>query len=104
MTHYAWTRRVRGRRALQKVPTLAELHDISDMLVLPGIAPPDCSSWTLGAAKAAGNGRYIHDRVPANGALLPEPGKRRVPRTLCNRQGRPCDLSPKLLGRTSYGR
>ena len=42
---------------------LAELHDISDMLELPGIAPPDRSSWTLGAAKATGNGRYTRPRA-----------------------------------------
>ena len=40
MTHYAWTIRVHGWHDLQKVTTLAELHDILEILELPGVAPP----------------------------------------------------------------
>lgn len=59
MTHYAWTIRVHGWHDLQKVTTLAELHDILDMLELPGIAPPHWAIMDSGSV--TGHGRYTHD-------------------------------------------
>lgn len=90
MTHYAWTIKVQGWHDLQKVTTLAELHDILDILQLPGIAPPDWVIMDAWGAEVAGHGRYIHDEggrnewslswttvddVPANGRMSQEPDK-----------------------------
>jgi hypothetical protein len=40
MTHYAWTIKASGLQDVQKVTTLPELHDVLQLLKLPGIAPP----------------------------------------------------------------
>ncbi len=61
MSHYAWTIKARGRQDIQKVTTLAELHDILQILELPGLAPPD---WVITGAESneiAGHGHYIQN-------------------------------------------
>jgi hypothetical protein len=61
MTHYAWTIRVHGWHDLQKVTTLAELHDILEILELPGVAPADWVTMDAWSNEIKGHGRYTHD-------------------------------------------
>lgn len=62
MTHYAWTIRVHGWHDLQKVTTLADLHDILQILELPGIAPPDWLVMGIWSDEIAWHGRYTHNK------------------------------------------
>lgn len=61
MAHYAWTIKTHGRRAVRRVTTLPELHDVLQILKLPGIAPPE---WVIKAAwrdQRGERGRYVHN-------------------------------------------
>ena len=61
MTHYAWTIRASGLQDVQKVTTLPELHDVLQLLKLPGIAPPTWLTVDPWREELSGDGRYVYD-------------------------------------------
>ena len=61
MTHYAWTIKASGLQDVQKVTTLPELHDVLQLLKLPGIAPPTWLTVDPCREELSGDGRYVYD-------------------------------------------
>jgi len=66
MTHYAWTIRASGLQDVQKVTTLPELHDVLQLLKLPGIAPPSWLTMDPWREELSGDGRYVYDEGGSN--------------------------------------
>lgn len=66
MTHYAWTIKASGLETIQKVTTLPELHDVLQMLKLPGIAPPAWLTMDPWREEPPEDGRYVHNEGGAD--------------------------------------
>jgi hypothetical protein len=58
MTIYAWTIKVPGRKDIQHLTTLSELHDYLRVLDLPGIATPE---WVTVELESSEHGTYTHN-------------------------------------------
>jgi hypothetical protein len=65
MTTYAWTIKVHGRKDIQHVTMLAELHDYLRVLDLPGIATPEWVTVELEASEHVPQ-RREHGRMVAD--------------------------------------
>ena len=61
MTRYAWTIKAHGRQDIRKITTLPELHDILQILKLPGIAPPDWVNMDAWSDEPSEHGHYIRN-------------------------------------------
>lgn len=66
VTHYAWTIETSGLKRIQKVTTLPELHDILQILKLPGTAPPTWLTLDPWRDAPPSDGRYIYDEGGSN--------------------------------------